>query len=57
MRGTWAGHVDKMGAEKLPKSAAAQKVERKWRRGRPKLPCVISLNVTQKEREKNGKKS
>ena len=36
-RSTWAGHVEKMADEKLAKRADAQKVERKWRRGRPKL--------------------
>ena len=34
---TWAGHVEKMADEKLAKRADAQKVEREWRRGRPKL--------------------
>ena len=31
MRSTWAGHVNKMGANKLAKRADAQKVEGKWR--------------------------
>ena len=35
-RSTWAGHVEKMGDEKLTKRDV-QKVEGKWRRGRPKL--------------------
>ena len=37
VRSTWAGHVEKMGDEKLAKRVDDQKVERKWRRGRPKL--------------------
>ena len=45
-RNTWAGHVEKMADEKLAKRADAQIVEGKWRRGRPKLRCVIALIVT-----------
>ena len=39
VRSTRAGHVEKMGDEKMAKieSIDAQKVEGKWRRGRPKL--------------------
>jgi len=40
MRSTWAGHMEKMGDEKLAKREDAQKVERKWRRGRPMGDCV-----------------
>ena len=36
-RSTWAGHVEQMGDEKLAKRADAQKVDGKWRRGRPTL--------------------
>jgi len=36
-RSMWAGHVGKMGDEKLAKRVDALKVERKWRRGRPNL--------------------
>ena len=36
-RSTWADHVVKMGDEKLAKRADAQKVEGKWRHGRPRL--------------------
>ena len=41
-----AGHVKKMGDEKLAKRTDAQKVEVKWRRGRPKLRCGIALKMT-----------
>ena len=37
VRSTWAGHVEKMGDEKLAKRTDAQKVEGMWRRGRPNL--------------------
>ena len=37
VRSTWASHVGAMGYEKLANRADAQKVEGKWRRGRPKL--------------------
>ena len=37
VRSTWAGHVEKMTDKKLAKRADAQKVEGKWKRGRPKL--------------------
>ena len=40
MRSTWVGHMDKMGDEKLAKRAGAQKIEGKWRRGRPMGDCV-----------------
>ena len=46
MRSTRAGRVERIGDEKLAKRADAQSVERKWRRGRPKLRCVIALIVT-----------
>ena len=46
LRSTWAGHTEKMGHEKLAKRADAQKVEGKWRRGRPKLRWEITLKVT-----------
>ena len=36
-RSTLAGHVENIADEKLAKRADAQKVEGKWRRGRPKL--------------------
>ena len=55
MRSTCAGHVEKMGDEKLAKRADALKVERKWRRGRPKLRWGIALSVTKNEWEKNEK--
>ena len=44
-RSTLAGHVERMGDEKLAKRADAQKVEGKWRRGRPKLRCIISVGL------------
>ena len=37
VRSTWAGHEEKTEDEKLAKIPDAQKVERKWRRRRPKL--------------------
>ena len=37
VRSTWADRVVKMGDEKLAKRANAQKVEGKWRQGRPRL--------------------
>ena len=37
VRSTWASHVEQIGDEKRAKRADAQKLERKWRRGRPKL--------------------
>ena len=37
MRSTWAGHVKKMGANKLAKRAGARKVEGKWWRRTTKL--------------------
>ena len=40
MRSTWAGHMGKMGYEQLAERAGAQKVEGKWRRGRPMVDCV-----------------
>ena len=40
MRSTCAGHMEKMGYEKLAKRAGAQKVEGKWRLGRPMGDCV-----------------
>ena len=46
VRNTWAGHVEKLGDEKLAKRADAQNVEEKWRQGRPKLQCGIALKVT-----------
>ena len=45
-RSTWAGHVEKMGDEKQAERADAQKVKRKWKRGRPKLRWGIPLKVT-----------
>ena len=33
----WAGHVERMGDEKLAKRADAQKVEETRRRGRPRM--------------------
>ena len=49
VRSTWAGHVEEMGDEKLAKRADTQKVEEKWRRGRPKLRWGIALKETLKE--------
>ena len=46
VRSTWAGHVERIGDEKLAKRADAQTVEGKWRRGRPKLRCEIALIAT-----------
>ena len=37
VRRTWAGHVEKMGDDKLAKRADARKVVEKWRRRIPKL--------------------
>ena len=33
---TWAGHVEKMGDEKLAKIVDGPEMEGKWRRGRPR---------------------
>ena len=40
VRSTWAGHLERMGDEKLAKGADAQRMEGKWRRGRPKLRWI-----------------
>ena len=53
---TWAGHVERMGNEKLAKRTDVQKVGDKRRRGRPKLRWEIALKETWKEWEKNGGK-
>ena len=45
MKSTWAGHVERMGDEKLAKRADVQKVEGRCRRGRPKLRWGIVLIV------------
>ena len=45
MRSTWAGHVERMGDEKLAKREDAHMVEGKWRRGRPKLRRGVTLKV------------
>ena len=49
VRNTWAAHVERMGDEKLAKRTDTQKVEGKYRRGRPKLRWEIALKVTLKE--------
>ena len=41
VRITWAGHVEKMAMR-----TDTQKVEGKWRRGRPKLRLGIALKMT-----------
>ena len=38
---TWAGHVEKMGDEKLAKIVDGPEMEGKWRRGRPRN-CIKS---------------
>ena len=43
---TRVGHVERMGSEKLEKRSDAQTIERKWRRGRPKLRCEIAFIAT-----------
>ena len=48
--------MEKMGDENLAKRADVQKVEVKYKRGRPKLRWGIALKVTFKEWEKNGGK-
>ena len=49
VRNTWVRD------EKLAKRADVQKDEWKWRRERPKLRWGITLKVTYKEWERNGK--
>ena len=46
-RSTWVGRVERIGDEKWQRQQmGAQTVERKWRRGRPKLRCVLVLIIT-----------
>ena len=40
---TWAGHVERMGDEKVAQRADAQKMEGERTRGRPKLRWEIAL--------------
>ena len=54
VRSIWAGHVEKMGDEKLAKRADIQKVKGEYKRGSPKLRWGIALKGTYKEWEKNG---
>ena len=54
---TQAGHVERMGDEKLAKRADAQKVEAKRRQGRPKLWWGIVLRDLDRMREELRKRA